>query len=168
MTERAGTVHEPDTLRRDVTTRSVQETVSIGRLLADTLAAGDVLLLRGQLGAGKSVLCRAAIQALLRNPSLEVASPSYTVVNVYAAPKFDVWHVDLYRLGAPDEIIELGIEDAGANAVMLVEWGNRWPDPPARRLEIEIGVVSADVRHIKVDAHGDGWQKVVTALERVA
>ena len=101
----------------------------LGGTLAARLRPGDVVAVAGPLGAGKSQLCRAIVRALLRDPGAEVPSPSYTLVNVYAAGDLQVWHADLYRISEmPDELQELGLEDA-ADAIVLIEWPERWSRP---------------------------------------
>ncbi|MEM9059412.1 MAG: tRNA (adenosine(37)-N6)-threonylcarbamoyltransferase complex ATPase subunit type 1 TsaE [Pseudomonadota bacterium] len=144
---------------------SEAETEALGKKIATGLAPGDLVLLDGQLGAGKSVFCRSAVRTLMQTPDLQVASPSYTVVNVYSAPTFDIWHVDLYRLGDPEELLELGIEDAAQSTVMLVEWGQRWQSPPARRLEIGIAIKEPNARQITFHAHGGDWRAVALAMD---
>ncbi len=91
--------------------------------LADHLRAGDVVGLKGALGTGKSVLARSIIRHMTGKPDLVVPSPSFTLVQTYDLPDGqDLWHVDLYRLEKPDDLLELGLEDAFCDAIMLVEW----------------------------------------------
>jgi tRNA threonylcarbamoyladenosine biosynthesis protein TsaE len=101
-----------------------------GAALARAAQAGDVVTLSGELGAGKTMLARGFLQALGHDS--EVPSPSFAIVQPYEALDPPVWHVDLYRLTSPDEIQELGLEDA-EDGVLLVEWPERagedaWPD----------------------------------------
>ncbi|MEM6355295.1 MAG: tRNA (adenosine(37)-N6)-threonylcarbamoyltransferase complex ATPase subunit type 1 TsaE [Pseudomonadota bacterium] len=114
-------------------------TRALGRALAQTLGRGDAVLLSGTLGAGKSALARATIRARLGDPAAEVPSPSYTLVNVYAPERGpEIWHADLYRLDDGSEIAELGLEEAFIAAITIVEWPDRLPEPPVRRLEIAL------------------------------
>ena len=99
-------------------------TEALGARIAGELRAGDAVLLQGPLGAGKSALARALIRALLRDPALEVPSPSYTLVQTYDAPLGPVHHFDLWRLDGPAAVAELGWEDA-REGVVLVEWPDR-------------------------------------------
>lgn len=96
----------------------------LGADLALALKAGDVLALSGDLGAGKSTLARAIIRALAGDPGLEVPSPTFTLVQDYQA-RIPVLHTDLYRIGSPDELDELGLNEAAERGVVLVEWPER-------------------------------------------
>ncbi|MEM9763603.1 MAG: tRNA (adenosine(37)-N6)-threonylcarbamoyltransferase complex ATPase subunit type 1 TsaE [Pseudomonadota bacterium] len=140
------------------------ETEAFGRLLAGALDAGDTVLLSGTLGAGKSALARAILRARLADPAAEVPSPSYTLVNVYEPPAGPpVWHADLYRLGDSSELAELGLEDAFASTICLVEWPDRLPSQPARRLEIALALPDdasgEDVRRAEITATGS-WPRL--------
>lgn len=98
-------------------------TARFGTALAAYLRAGDVLLLEGPIGAGKTHFSRALIRARLGYDE-DIPSPTFTLVQTYdAAP--DIWHADLYRLTHPDEAIELGLQDAFDTAICLVEWPER-------------------------------------------
>ena len=133
------------------------DTQSLGAVLASALRYGDLVCISGGLGAGKSELCRAIIRAALRSAELEVPSPSYTLVNVYDHPDVQVWHADLYRIGDESELAEIGLEDAIDTAIVLVEWPERWPDLPARRLDIVIRPLEGDAREISLTPAGPGW-----------
>lgn len=107
--------------------------------LAAGLRTGDVVCLRGVLGAGKSVFARALIRAACGVPAMPVPSPTFTLVQIYDAPGGAVWHFDLYRIADPEEIDELGWEDALAEGIALVEWPERLDGRlPPDRLEIAI------------------------------
>ncbi len=93
--------------------------------LAPLLRSGDVVLLDGPLGAGKTSLARAVIRAACAEPELEVPSPTFTLVQLYDAQALTLWHFDLYRLSEAAEVIELGWEDALADGIALVEWPDR-------------------------------------------
>ena len=103
---------------------SEDETALVARKLASKLCLGDVVLLRGDLGAGKSVFARALIQALCGEETI-VPSPTFTLVQTYKASEFTLWHFDLYRLNSPEEVYELGIEEALRRGVCLIEWPDR-------------------------------------------
>lgn len=95
----------------------------LGVWLAAHLGAGDCLLLAGPIGAGKSQLARALIRARLGRFE-DVPSPTFTLVQTYQAD-VEIWHADLYRLSHPDEVLELGLDDAFADAICLIEWPDR-------------------------------------------
>jgi tRNA threonylcarbamoyladenosine biosynthesis protein TsaE len=126
------------------------ETEALGRRLAVLARPGDVILLEGPIGAGKSCLARAFIRARLGRDE-EVPSPTFTLVQVYEAAGIEIWHADLYRLTHPDEVWELGLDDAFSSAICLVEWPDR------------LGThVPPDALRIRLEAHGEGRRAVVT------
>ena len=101
--------------------RSEAETARFGETLAGLLQPGDVVLLAGDIGAGKSFLARAIIRALC-GAETDVPSPTFTLVQTYDCDAGEVWHSDLYRLSDADEALELGLIDAFETAINLVEW----------------------------------------------
>lgn len=98
-------------------------TLALGEGLGRVLRAGDVVLLQGPLGAGKTTLARGLISSL--TDETEIVSPTFTLVQTYAADAFDIWHFDLYRLEDVDAVWELGIEEALETGVSLIEWPER-------------------------------------------
>ncbi|UXN74113.1 tRNA (adenosine(37)-N6)-threonylcarbamoyltransferase complex ATPase subunit type 1 TsaE [Devosia sp. A8/3-2] len=98
-----------------------------GAELATTLVPGDLVILEGDLGAGKTALARAIIRAPAGDPALDVPSPTFALVQPYDTPKGAVLHADLYRLGDPREVDELGLLD-NPHAIVLVEWAERSPE----------------------------------------
>lgn len=118
-------------------------TAALGEQLATLLRAGDTVLLEGPIGAGKSHLARALIRARLGRME-DVPSPTFTLVQTYDADP-DIWHADLYRLTHPDEVFELGLDDAFATAICLVEW----PDRLGRHLP-------PDALHLTLETEGEG------------
>lgn len=106
---------------------------------ADGLKAGDVLLLRGPLGSGKTVFARSLIRALAGDTSLEVPSPTFTLVQTYETPRGTIWHFDLYRLEDTDEVYEVGWEEALSGGIVLVEWPERLGSlAPKKAIEVMI------------------------------
>ena len=98
-------------------------TTSLGIKLAQFAQKGDVFALFGTLGMGKSVLARAFIQSLTQ--AEEVPSPTFTLVQSYETSNFEIYHFDLYRLKSPEEIFEIGVEEALYDGVSLIEWPER-------------------------------------------
>jgi tRNA threonylcarbamoyladenosine biosynthesis protein TsaE len=108
-----------------------EATAALGARLAATLMPGDLVLLEGGLGAGKTALARAMIRALAKDPALDVPSPSFALVQPYDANGQSVLHADLYRLASERELAELGLIDGGP-AIVLVEWPERSPGLASR------------------------------------
>lgn len=122
---------------------------------------GDALLLEGPLGAGKSAFCRAFLRAAAADPALEVPSPSFTLVQGYDLPHGPAHHYDLYRLSGPEELEELGWEEA-REGIVLVEWPDRlgWL-MPADALHIALAPLEAgDARAARLS----GWGARLAAL----
>jgi tRNA threonylcarbamoyladenosine biosynthesis protein TsaE len=127
-----------------------EATEALGHRLAVLAQPGDVFLLEGPIGAGKSCLARAFIRARLGREE-EVPSPTFTLVQVYEAAGVEIWHADLYRLSHPDEVWELGLDDAFSTAICLVEWPDR------------LGAhVPPGALHLKLEAAGDGRKALLS------
>lgn len=138
-------------------------TEKFGARLAALLRSGDVLLLSGPIGAGKSALCRAMIRALC-GAETEVPSPTFTLVQPYDTPAGALWHCDLYRLADPQEAIELGLGEAFSNAICLIEWPDRLGEltpETALHLRMEAG---ATEHRLWVHDPGGAWQDRLGAL----
>ncbi|MDF1792425.1 MAG: tRNA (adenosine(37)-N6)-threonylcarbamoyltransferase complex ATPase subunit type 1 TsaE [Thalassobaculaceae bacterium] len=117
--------------------------------LARTAETGLCILLSGPLGAGKSELARSFVRAWLGDPDTEVPSPTFTLVQPYDGPRGTIWHCDLYRLGDPGEVEELGLSEAFADAVVLVEWPDRLGTAlPVDRLELTLEICHGSDRRI--------------------
>jgi tRNA threonylcarbamoyladenosine biosynthesis protein TsaE len=110
--------------QKSYTIQRPEETAALAIRFASLLEAGDVVLLKGDLGAGKSTFARALIQGFC-GENTEVPSPTFTLVQTYETKAFPIWHFDLYRLKNPEEIYELGIEEAMHHGVCLIEWPER-------------------------------------------
>jgi tRNA threonylcarbamoyladenosine biosynthesis protein TsaE len=106
-------------------TNSEQETIDAARDFAITLRPHDIVLLQGDLGLGKSVFSRAVIRALTGIEDLDVPSPTFTLLQTYDAPKGEIYHFDLYRLKSPEELYEIGWEDALGGGILLIEWPDK-------------------------------------------
>ncbi|MGB1161072.1 MAG: tRNA (adenosine(37)-N6)-threonylcarbamoyltransferase complex ATPase subunit type 1 TsaE [Alphaproteobacteria bacterium] len=142
------------------------ETALLAKRLAAVLAVGDVVLLEGTLGAGKTAFCRAVIRAVLNEPEAIVASPTFTFSQIYTGETLTITHFDLYRMGEPEEVYDLGWDDALAEGATLVEWPDRLDSlQPVHGLRVLIEP-DADLetgRHIRL--FGDeGWAKRLETL----
>jgi tRNA threonylcarbamoyladenosine biosynthesis protein TsaE len=131
-------------------TASEEETIALGERLARDLPTRQVVLLIGQLGAGKTTLAKGIVKGLGAASPDDVSSPTFTLVHEYGR----VYHIDLYRLDEPREVATLGLEDLfDREAVVLIEWGERFPQfLPAERTEIRISAASGDEREFEVRA----------------
>lgn len=115
-----------------------EATRAIAAEIAMILRAGDAILLSGEIGAGKSFLCRAILRHVF-GEDLEVPSPTFTLVQTYESETAEYWHCDLYRLSQPDEAIELGLDEAFETAICLIEWPDRLGDlKPEKALSIHM------------------------------
>ena len=126
-------------------------------------ASGDIIALKGDLGAGKTTFARGFIRA--RGGEEEVPSPTFTLVQVYELTLAAIWHFDLYRLKSPEEAWELGIEDAFNEGISLIEWPEQLGSlMPPRRLEIEFLFGDRpEARRAVLDA-GEDWQKRLAGI----
>ena len=104
-----------------LTFQTEHDTLTFGRALADIATAGDVITLSGPLGAGKTVLARGFVSQRV-GQGIDVASPTFTLVNVYDSVQPPVWHCDFYRLDTPRDVEELGLDDAFSDGITLIEW----------------------------------------------
>jgi len=139
-------------------------TARLAAALAPLLRPGDVLALRGELGTGKTTFARALIRALTGSDE-DVPSPTFTLVQSYAAPAFDIWHFDLYRLERPEDAIELGIEDAMAEGVTLIEWPERLgPGLPVRCLDIRLAYGDGETARSVTISGGADWPERLRVL----
>jgi tRNA threonylcarbamoyladenosine biosynthesis protein TsaE len=132
-------------------TTSETETASAGESLGRGLRPGAVVLLYGDLGAGKTAFVRGMARGIGANPD-EVSSPTFTIVQEYAGPGVTLYHVDLYRL-EPPEIDDLGLEDlVSGDGVVAIEWADRWKGRPDDVTEVWIEDLGDDRRRLRVSA----------------
>lgn len=148
-----------------ITLASQDETARLAQALAPYLGCGDTILLEGPIGAGKSFFARALILSLLDEPE-DVPSPTFTLVQTYAAPNFEIWHCDLYRLTAPFEAQELGLEDAFEDTVCLIEWPDRLGDlKPQGALSLTLETTDTpQMRRATLRATNDHWCTILESL----
>jgi len=133
---------------------SAEETRRLGARLAEELQAGDVIVLEGPLGAGKSELARGIAGGLGVRET--VTSPSFTILNVYESGRIPLYHFDWYRLESPGELYEMGMEEyLGGDGAALVEWAGRCPEAlPADFLMIELIPEGEERRNLRIRRHG--------------
>ena len=137
----------------ETVTRTPQETERLAQTLASEVDSHEVIALYGDLGMGKTVFSRAFIRTLAENNELEIPSPTFTLLQTYSSTKGHISHFDCYRLTDPEEIYELGWEDAISEGITLIEWPQRIQALlPSRRLDITLSAVqnSTEHRHIKI------------------
>lgn len=148
---------------------SAEATAGLGAFLAPRLKPGDTLLLSGPIGAGKTHLARALIQARLAATGRceDVPSPTFTLVQTYDAGSTEIWHADLYRLTDSSEIAELGLEEAYDTAICLVEWPDRLgPDTPADALHIDLAMTPDGLART-AELHGPArWSPLLETLDQ--
>lgn len=132
-----------------LTSHSEAETAAAGRTLAEQLHPGDVILLTGDLGAGKTAFVRGLAEGLGID-STKVSSPTFTLIQEYRGGRLTLYHVDLYRL-SPREVDDLGLDElVEGGGVVAVEWPDRWLDPPKETFRLEIQSKGEDEREIRL------------------
>lgn len=115
-------------LLREITTQSADETIAFGRTLADLLTPPKLVLLRGDLGAGKTTLVKGIAAAFEAAAEEDVTSPTFTLVHEYRGPRATLYHIDLYRVDTPRELETLALDDLRSeNSLLLIEWGEKFP-----------------------------------------
>jgi tRNA threonylcarbamoyladenosine biosynthesis protein TsaE len=142
---------------KTTTTHSELETAAVGRELAAALSAGDVVLLYGNLGSGKTAFVRGLAEGL-GVPREDVSSPTFTLVQEYRGGRLPLFHVDLYRLDDPREVDDLGLEEIAEDGVLAIEWAEKLGDArlkPSRdtepsRYSVSIHYGEGDLRTIEV------------------
>jgi tRNA threonylcarbamoyladenosine biosynthesis protein TsaE len=137
-----------------LSTRSESETAAVGRELAATLSAGDIVLLYGDLGAGKTAFVKGLAEGLGVSRD-EVSSPTFTLVQEYRGGRLTLFHADLYRLDDPREIGDLGLDEIAEDGVLAIEWADKLP--PAQLLYRVPGRRAVAVRI----EHGDETARTV-------
>jgi tRNA threonylcarbamoyladenosine biosynthesis protein TsaE len=132
-------------------TASEEATIALGEQLATALPRKRVVLLIGNLGAGKTTLAKGMVRGLGASEPEDVSSPTFTLIHEYGT-EGRVYHIDLYRLDEPREVATLGLDEIfDRDAVVLIEWGERFPQLlPLERTEIRIRTTENDEREIEV------------------
>jgi tRNA threonylcarbamoyladenosine biosynthesis protein TsaE len=112
---------------REITTNSAEETISFGRTLAEMLAPPKLVLLRGDLGAGKTTLVKGIAAAFEAAQEEDVTSPTFTLIHEYRGPRANLYHIDLYRIDTQRELDTLALDDLRSeNSILLIEWGEKF------------------------------------------
>ena len=139
---------------REITTRTPEETVAFGRTLADLLSPPKLVLLRGDLGAGKTTLVKGIAAAFEAASEEDVTSPTFTLIHEYRGPRANLFHIDLYRIDTPRELDTLALDDLrGDNSILLIEWGEKFPRFVRERdIEISLERQSESSRRIRVSS----------------
>jgi len=113
---------------REVVTQSAEETIAFGRTLAELLTPPKLVLLRGDLGAGKTTLVKGIAAAFDAASEEDVTSPTFTLIHEYQGPRAILYHIDLYRIDTPRELDTLALDDLRSeNSILLIEWGEKFP-----------------------------------------
>ena len=137
-------------LLREITTQSADETIAFGRTLAGLLTPPKLVLLRGDLGAGKTTLVKGIAAAFEAAAEEDVTSPTFTLVHEYRGPRATLYHIDLYRVDTPRELETLALDDLRSeNSLLLIEWGEKFP-----RLLRERDV------EISLEREGESWRRI--------
>ena len=132
------------------TTQSEAETAAAGRELAADVSAGSVVLLCGDLGAGKTAFVRGLAEGL-GIPAEDVSSPTFTLMQEYRGGRVPLFHVDLYRLNGAREIEDLGLDEIAAGGVLAIEWAERLPRTPPDAFNVQIEYAGESERRITID-----------------
>ena len=141
-------------MTKNIITHSETETAGVGQELAATLAAGSIVLLFGDLGAGKTAFVRGLAEGL-GVPRDEVSSPTFTLVQEYRGGRLPLFHVDLYRLNDPREIDDLGLDEIADDGVLAIEWAEKLRDDQRGVIEVRIQHGDADTREIEIRDYSD-------------
>jgi tRNA threonylcarbamoyladenosine biosynthesis protein TsaE len=144
-------------MTREFITKSPEETIALGRKLAGMLAPPKLVLLCGDLGAGKTTLVKGIAQGFQAASEEDVTSPTFTLVHEYRGPSATLYHIDLYRVDTPRELETLGLDDLmGKNSILLIEWGEKFARfEREREVEIALERIAENERRISVS---DGFQ----------
>jgi tRNA threonylcarbamoyladenosine biosynthesis protein TsaE len=143
---------------------SPEETRAIGERLGTLLDAGDVLLLSGELGAGKTTFVQGLARGLCYEGS--VSSKSFVIMGEYAG-RVRLYHADLYRLEEAEQVWELGLEEISRDGVLVVEWPERAPEVlPEEHLNVRFEVISEDARELTLEPCGPRAEEIAAAMSQ--
>ena len=145
-------------MKKTILSNGPLETKKLATEIKEYLQNGDVILLKGEIGAGKSHFARSLIQAAMDKVE-EVPSPTFTLVQTYDTKIGSIWHADLYRLSDQSEIFELGLIDAFGKEIVLVEWPDRLGHlEPQDALKIEMVILENDKREVIFSTSSRMWE----------
>jgi tRNA threonylcarbamoyladenosine biosynthesis protein TsaE len=138
---------------QETITQTPEETIAFGRSLVDLLAPPKLVLLRGDLGAGKTTLVKGIAAAFEAAAEEDVTSPTFTLIHEYRGPRATLFHIDLYRIDTQRELETLGLDDLRSdNSILLIEWGEKFPGLLKERdVEISLERAAETSRRIRVD-----------------
>jgi len=137
---------------KEFTTHSPEETIALGRKLPVILLPPKLVLLRGDLGAGKTTLVKGIAEGFRAASQEDVTSPTFTLVHEYRGPGVNLYHIDLYRVDTPRQLETLGLDDLlGENSVLLIEWGEKFARFVRERdIEIVLERVGENERRVRI------------------
>jgi tRNA threonylcarbamoyladenosine biosynthesis protein TsaE len=140
---------------REFTTHSSDETIALGRKLAEILKPPKLVLLRGDLGAGKTTLVKGIAEAFNAASEEDVTSPTFTLIHEYHGREVNVYHIDLYRIDTQRELETLGLDDLmGDNSILLIEWGEKFARFERERdVEIALERAGENERRVRVTSN---------------
>ena len=143
---------EAKNILREITTHSAEETIAFGQSLVEMLAPPKIVLLRGDLGAGKTTLVKGIAAAFEAAAEEDVTSPTFTLIHEYRGPRANLFHIDLYRIDTPRELDTLALDDLRSeNSILLIEWGEKFPRFVRERdVEISLERAGENARRIRV------------------
>lgn len=152
----------PDSLKAskaitcEITTHSAEETITFGRTLSEILTPPKLVLLRGDLGAGKTTLVKGIAAGFEAAREEDVTSPTFTLVHEYRGPRANLYHIDLYRVDTQRELETLGLDDLRSeDSILLIEWGEKFPRF-VRERDVEI----------VLERQGDSVRKISIASQK--
>ena len=133
-------------------THSADETIALGRQLASQLTPPKIVLLRGDLGTGKTTLVKGIAEGFHAASQEDVTSPTFTLVHEYRGPEASLFHIDLYRVDTPRQLETLGLDDLiSENSVLLIEWGEKFARfEREREVEIALEQLGENDRRVRV------------------
>lgn len=132
------------TILHEITAHSAEETIAFGRTLTELLAPPKLVLLRGDLGAGKTTLIKGIAAAFEAAAEEDVTSPTFTLIHEYRGPRANLFHIDLYRVDTQRELDTLALDDLRSDdSILLIEWGEKFPRF-VRERDVEIALERED------------------------